>query len=132
MKNSNEERIEKELLRSWESLFIKKENPRLLNFLLELLSGCASTYVLNWIPEQGENIYELLVSEQEVLIVEIPKADNLPLSVRSILMGDYLNRVKSKQKKLRLSIAMRLIKNSSARCSREAETLNENRLSDDK
>jgi hypothetical protein len=74
------------------------ENIRLLELLRKIYPKMRTTYILDWIPEQGEDIYTVLVNTDTVCEVELDRYD---LSVESIVKSmETVNNFKKGLRKL--------------------------------
>jgi hypothetical protein len=51
-------------------------NQRLLEVLLAEFGSVEKTFVINWIPEQGEDIYTVAVPPGTIATVEIPRDES--------------------------------------------------------
>lgn len=68
----------------------------------------ARACVLNWIPEQAEDIYVVLVAAGEVMTVEVPRAEGQVLLEREEL-AKYEDKC-SKIQRLKIAVARDLLK----------------------
>ncbi|CAG0982601.1 hypothetical protein ANRL3_02232 [Anaerolineae bacterium] len=68
-----EQQMREELIRSNHALRDRTHNPRLINVLIAMNVNLDMAYVLNWIPEQAEDIYAVLITPTEVLVIEVPR-----------------------------------------------------------
>lgn len=80
---------------------------RLTNALESANVNVANAYVLNWIPEQAEDIYIVLVSIGEVLTVEVPRGEGEVLLEREELAG--YDAKCSKVQRLKIAVALDLL-----------------------
>jgi hypothetical protein len=80
----SDEQMRKELERSNLMLQVGS-NDRLRNALESDNVNVAKAYVIHWILEQAEDIYAVLVSTEEVVIVEVPRGDGQVLVERKTL-----------------------------------------------
>lgn len=103
----SEEQLREELVRSNLALRDGSYGLRLTALLKSVNVNLADAYVLQWIPEQGEDIYTLLVSSSEVLIVEIPRGKGEGQLDRQSLVA-YSARC-SKHHRLKIAVAQDLI-----------------------
>jgi len=71
-----EAEIEHSLLWSKKMLLEGQTNRRLLDVLLSEFRNLEQAFVIDWIPEQGEDIYTIAVSEEIIATVEIPRDEN--------------------------------------------------------
>lgn len=101
-----EERLRDELIISNQGLLDLFEGS--LNSILtaEEISR-DNSFVLNWIPDQSEELYEILISEDEVLIVEIPFGDG-DASARRQDLKSYLSK-KSNLQRMRVAVALDIV-----------------------
>jgi hypothetical protein len=60
--------IGSQLMTSKRSLFYEEEGRRLRNVLQQSFPLMTTAHILHWIPEQGEDIYKVLINDS--LIVE--------------------------------------------------------------
>lgn len=72
-----------------------------LRFYFPLLSRA---FIVNWIPEQGEDIYFMLVDEGHVAVIEVPRQE--PMLENSIL--EVLNLSEYRQRKLSAEVRRKL------------------------
>lgn len=104
------ENIEAALRKSAESLFENESSP-LLRALRLVRPNLRQAYVLSWIPEQAEDIYDVLVDKDTVCTVEVRRTST---SVSGEIKGccsvhEYRLKNKSKEKNRKLIAALRMI-----------------------
>lgn len=107
-----DEKLKEELLGAKDALFSGEENAVLLEVLRSCFPAINLAFVLDWVPEQGEDIYWVLVDNSRVAMIEIPRSTNktpeYPLiEVQSI--DDYKTRL-SKTARRKLIAALELIR----------------------
>lgn len=69
------QQLAEELQRGREALLTEESSRSLLAALRQLLRSITpNLYILRWIPEQGEDLYDILVDGTTVARVEIPRA----------------------------------------------------------
>jgi hypothetical protein len=101
----SDQQMREELVRS--NLTLQDgSNQRLANILDSEGVNVCKAYVLNWIPEQAEDIYSVLVSAGEVITVEVPRGDGATLVEREDL-ARYESKC-SKVQKIKIAIAREL------------------------
>lgn len=105
-----EAQYREELVLSRDELFKKNCAPRLLEILRKNYPNLDSAFVLHWIPEQGEDIYEVLINEDEVFTVEIPRVDAVDCIIKTLPMNKFIDQTRSKQKKIKLAVALDLLR----------------------
>lgn len=66
------EELKKEFLRLNELLFSRRIDEKLLDALKSVFPSLSLAPVLHWIPEQGEDIYWVLIDCDRIAVVEIP------------------------------------------------------------
>ncbi|MDN0125333.1 hypothetical protein QVN60_19525 [Yersinia aleksiciae] len=106
---SRTESLRKEELQKSE-LFIKK-NKMIVNFLNQKFSPVKSAYLLAHTPEQGEDIYRILVNGCIVIEFEISRLDSTISDIEEMPVSYYSKLIKSKSAKLDLLIALDLANN---------------------
>jgi len=87
MKNINQtsaSQMKAELIQSMKLLLSRELNPLLLDALKSVFPSVSIAFVLNWIPEQAEDIYWLLVDGNRILIAEIPRSNVKSISDISV------------------------------------------------
>jgi hypothetical protein len=101
-----EQQMREELIRS--NLALQDGSHFRLANALELANvNVVGAYVLNWTPEQAEDIYEVLASAVEVVTVEIPRSEGLALLERESLKAH--ERKCSKIQRIRIAVALELL-----------------------
>lgn len=101
-----EQQIREELVRS--NLALQDGSYSRLATALELADvNIAGAYILNWIPEQAEDIYIVLVSACDVLSVEVPRGEGRILLDREEL-AEYESKC-SKIQRLKVAVARHLL-----------------------
>ena len=80
------------------------KNRALYGFLKAKYVNLTSAFCLNILPEQGEDIYTLLVNGQEILLVELSRVDHSLAEIESLPLDIYLAQLKDpKERKFILS-----------------------------
>ncbi|THF82776.1 hypothetical protein E6C55_06500 [Cohnella fermenti] len=92
------------------SLFEEVGKIQLLSAIKKFNPNLRTAYVLNWIPEQEEDIYTILIDGELVLRVEITRHDaqSEPL-VSSQPINEYKKGL-SKMNQIKLAVALDLVK----------------------
>lgn len=104
--SKTEQDIRKQLIASNKSIFQEGDNLRLRVALQEEFPNMKTAYVLNWIPEQGEDIYKVLVDNFIVAEVELDRV-NLSTKVNSIPISQFKIGL-SKLNQIKLAVAIEL------------------------
>lgn len=71
-----EQELREHLIVSNESLFKSEEKKRLLEVIRSLFPEMKTAYIIHWIPEQGEDIYKILVDDNNILEIELDRYDS--------------------------------------------------------
>lgn len=106
-RSRRDDALREQLERSRASLFAGG-NPRLLSALRNTFHGLESAVVVDWIPEQGEDIYTVVVQGNRVAVVEIDRTSIEPQPTVEVLSADEYARRGSLSKELRLKLKMAL------------------------
>lgn len=105
-KTENEYRTE--LVGSRRSLFEQKENQKLLVSLQSYYPDMKTAYVLSWTPEQGEDIYRILINTSTIACVEVDRSDSTHTPhIESLDLKEYEKRL-SKTGRINLAVAIDL------------------------
>lgn len=107
-----EQQMREELIRSNLSLQ-DGSRSRLADALRDAGVSVAGAYVLNWIPEQAEDIYVVLVSAIDVVVVEVPRGEGELLVERQEL-AKFEDKC-SKTLRLKIAVARNMLASGCAR-----------------
>jgi len=108
--SKTEKELREQLIKSHYSLFNDKSKLGLLNALKDFID-IKSAYIIDWIPEQGEDIYTILINTDIIVIVEL---DRLNLHLEPVLNTISINEFKkglSKIHQIKLAVAIDLAMN---------------------
>lgn len=103
-----EQKFKEELLRSWKGMC--SEGSVIMPILLDRFGTVKSAFVLGWTPEQGEDIYTLLVNADTVFDFEIERGSGEVLESSVSSLKEYERGPKSKTKRIQLAVALDLTK----------------------
>jgi len=98
--------LREQLLRSNAALNDGGED-RLVDALRVETTNVADAFVLDWTAEQAEDIYTVLVSADEIVVVEVPRYDGEVLVERRTL-ADYRRGCK-KSARIKIAVALNLM-----------------------
>lgn len=101
------------LLKSMNLLLSGKNNVLLLKTLRNIDPQLSFALILNWIPEQTEDIYWVLLASESVLAIEVPREpdlDIIDISVKKYTLHEYKNRCLSAEPKAKLKAALEILK----------------------
>lgn len=105
-----EKLIEDSLKASQELLFHSVTRKKWKNELLRLDPNLKTAYMLNYIPEQGEDIRTFITDKKEIYVIEISRVDpEEPVIVEQINFHEYKKSLRGKDANLTLIIALKLI-----------------------
>ncbi|MBB6368427.1 hypothetical protein FHR56_003606 [Xanthomonas sacchari] len=96
----------KELSKSWDGL--REPGNQLFEILKDAVGFISSAFVLNWTPEQSEDIYTVLVNGREVILFEVSKSSGEVLNFRNVSVKEYEKSLRSRQSKIKLAVAIEL------------------------
>ncbi len=105
-----EKLIEDALKTSSAWLFQEVSGKLWTNELLKIDHNLKAAYMLDYIPEQGEDIRTFITDKKEIYIIEISRVDpQEPVIVEQINFHDYKKSLRGKDANLTLIIALKLI-----------------------
>jgi hypothetical protein len=107
--NSKDQEIADALLRSSRERFAA--NDTLIKVLLREEPRLAHAFVINWIPDQGEDFYIVVLNPRTILSVEIPRevSDAMGPVVERISHKSYSKRKLGKDRRRKLNVAVMLL-----------------------
>ena len=85
----HEDQVRDDLLKSMSALFSDSEMSSLLTRLRSNFPLISFALIVNWIPEQGEDIYWILIDESRIAVIEVPRRTNIdvgdmPIEILSV------------------------------------------------
>lgn len=89
-------------------------NPLLLSVVQKRFPEAASPFLIDFVPEQSEDLYWLLISPDEIVVVEIPRESGTSADdalVKVISVGEYSRRSLMKESRRKLEAARYLLEN---------------------
>lgn len=101
-----EQEYRERLVRS--NLSLGNSGDRLGSALETVGVDVANAYVIFWIPEQAEDIYQVLTPAGEIVTVELPRYSDEILLLERRALKDY-ERGRSQQERIKLAVALDLI-----------------------
>lgn len=110
------QKIEQEFIESQENLREMRGGSILLDALRSKFPQANVFCLLDWIPEQGEDIFKILVSTKTVAIFEMPRDSEQTsdqVLFQEIGVRDYMKKLSSRSRR-RLMVAINLLAKSSA------------------
>jgi len=106
--SKTEQDFRTELVNSHISLFQDLDKRRLLGILRNNFPNMKTAYIIYWTPEQGENIYSILVNVDEIAQIELDRfnSDIEPI-INNISLARYRNGL-SRIGQIKLEVAIDL------------------------
>ena len=103
-----EQELRDQLIKSNKVLFKSEVKSRLLEVIRSSFPEMKTAYIVHWIPEQGEDIYKLLINDRTIAEIELDryKAETKPI-VKSKDVSQYLHGL-NKQNQIKLAVALDL------------------------
>lgn len=101
-----EDGFSKELSNSWDGL--REPGNQVFKILKDEVGFINSAFVLNWTPEQSEDIYTVLVNGSEIIFVEVSKSNGEVLNFKNVSVKEYEKSLRSRQSKIKLAVAIEL------------------------
>jgi len=103
-----EQELREQLIKSNQVLFKSEGKSRLLEVIRSSFPEMKTAYIVHWIPEQGEDIYKLLINDRTIAEIELDryKAETEPI-VKSKDVSQYLHGL-NKQNQIKLAVALDL------------------------
>jgi len=103
-----EREFREELEASHQQYFSANSKYRLKSFLTSKSIPWNNAYILNWIPEQTEDIYVILIEGKSLISVEIDRIDsNSPPLFEEIDIKEYMHGL-SRMNQVKLLVAKEL------------------------
>ncbi|MFY0256534.1 hypothetical protein ACDQ55_21585 [Chitinophaga sp. 30R24] len=109
-----EQEFREELMKSNQSLFSSDGDQRLLEVLKKLYPQMLTAYIIHWIPEQGEDLYKILINDDVIAKIELSHDNVVAPIVESILIPQYMFRL-SRIKQIQLAVALDLARRDMAK-----------------
>jgi peptide deformylase len=102
-------KIENELRTSLiaSSLSLFNSNNEVIKKLKEVYPEMISAYIVDWIPEQGENIYFILINGSIIVQIERNRENDECYIEKTFSIQEYYKKI-TRTEKLKLTIALEL------------------------
>jgi hypothetical protein len=108
--SKTEKEMKEILIKGHTALFNDQPYSRILTLLRENILNIKTAYFLDHIPEQGEDIYTMLINQDVIVSFEMSRYDlKLISTVKIASVKDYKKRL-SKINQIRLAVAIDLAK----------------------
>lgn len=96
------------LISSHKTLFQDRQNPRLLVVLQTYFPNMKTAYFINHTPEQGEDIYQMLIDAHVIVTVELERYNPSSEPVIKPVSIEQYKKGLSKMGQIKLAVAMDL------------------------
>lgn len=91
---------------SWTGL--REPGNQLFSIMVGRLGLIDSAFVLNWTPEQSEDLYTVLVNGVEVIRLEVSRPGGKVVDFQAAGVKDYERSLRSRQGRIKLAVALDL------------------------
>lgn len=102
-----EQSFREELSKSWGGLRVP--GNKLLSILTNRLGLIGSAFVLNWAPEQAEDLYIVLINGAEVVWLEVSRSNGEVVDFQTTSVKEYERSLRSRQSRIKLAVALDLV-----------------------
>ncbi|TVX92500.1 hypothetical protein [Paenibacillus agilis] len=105
-----EQELKKQLTKSNKSFFKDEEKRSLLEVVRSSYPEMNTAYIIDWIPEQDEDIYKILINDCIIAEIELDRynIESSPIVITKTI-SEYLKGL-SKQCQIKLAVALELAK----------------------
>ncbi|ERN52065.1 hypothetical protein [Alkalihalophilus marmarensis] len=108
--SKTEQEIREQLIKSNQLLFNSEEKKRLLEVIRYEYPELKAAYIIHWIPEQGEDIYKILINDSLIAEIELERHNyEVKPKAKTLTVPQYLKGL-SKQNQIKLAVALDLVK----------------------
>ncbi len=101
-----EQYFREELSKSWDGL--REQGNELLPILQDRLGLIDSAFVMNWTPEQGEDLYTIIVNGVDVVCLEVLRDIGELVAFETTSVKHYERSLCSRQHRIKLAVALDL------------------------
>lgn len=102
-----EQGYREQLIGSRQSLLNDSSKRQLHACLKRFCPQMKTAYILGWTPEQGEDIYRVLINVDTICAVELEHGQDEPTAIETIQLKEYENEL-SKTGRIKLAVALDL------------------------
>lgn len=106
--SKTEDTIRRELIKSRELLF-NIDNKPIITFLKKSFSHMKTAYILEYIPEQCEDIYILLIDTANAVKIEVDRYQRNKIFIHEVISLAKYTKLSSRQQKIKITIAIDLV-----------------------
>lgn len=105
--SKTEQEFREQLIQSKKSLFSGEDRRNLREVISKFYPQMKTAYVLDWIPEQGEDLYKILINDDIIGKIELRCSNVDEPIVESLTVSQYLHSL-SKRNQIQLAVALDL------------------------
>ncbi|WP_409341520.1 hypothetical protein [Paenibacillus sp. MBLB4367] len=107
--SKTEKDCREQLIKAHKSLFIDKDKMRLLAVLRTCFPNMKTAYIIKWLPEQGEDIFTILINNNVIARVELDRNDlNTAPIIESEPLDKHYKKGLRKMSQIILAVALDL------------------------
>jgi hypothetical protein len=104
--------LEREIQNSQDAFYAGNSGAAVLNAISEGFPNARRGYLLQWLPDQGEDVFWVLIDPSMVAVIEIPRANNgvggAPLC-KTIGLQEYLSRPLTSENRRKAKLAAKMM-----------------------
>ena len=109
IKSRTEQELRAQLIKSNHSLFNSENKQGLLKVIRKIYPQMRAAYIIDWIPEQGEDLYSILINDNIIAKIELDHDYVREPIVEVLTIPEYLHGLR-KQDQIQLAVALDLAK----------------------
>jgi hypothetical protein len=99
-----------ELLASHRSLFCNEVKHRMLSVLQMRFNDMKTAYILDWVPDQDEDCYWILIDDKFVVQIELERGTSKVIDDAELISLSEYKKGLSKTRQIKLAVALDLAK----------------------
>jgi hypothetical protein len=105
-----EQEHREQLIKSNQSLFMSEEKRKLLEVIKSSFPEMKTAFIIQWIPEQAEDIYKILINDSIIAEIELARFEaEIEPMIKSESVSQYLHGLNSRGQ-IKLAVALDLAK----------------------
>ncbi len=109
IKSKTEQEFREELVKSYNFLTDSEDGKRIRDILFKSYPQMTIAFIIEWIPEQEEDFYKILINDNIVTEIELKHDSIQEPKIKSLSLLQYLHR-RSKRVQIKLAVAIELAK----------------------
>jgi hypothetical protein len=104
--------LEREILSSQDAFYAGNSGAAVLDAISEGFPNASRGHLLQWLPDQGEDIFWVLIDPSKVAVIEIPRSNHgvggAPLC-KTIALQEYLSRPLTSENRRKARLAAKIM-----------------------